>query len=127
MKIKKFNENLDQSKNYYMCIIISSIGPQIDNSGIFETQEDMDNWILNYANELLSNDNLEEDNWEIGKDGIYVNEEGYPVFINVEDAINWVQEKNSCDFQYDSSVIYSDVKLEYGVDTARAANKYNLL
>ena len=127
MKIKKFNENLDQSKNYYMCIIISTIGPQIDNSGIFETQEDMDNLILNYANELLSNDNLEEDNWEIGKDGIYVNEEGYPVFINVEDAINWVQEKNSCDFQYDSSVIYSDVKLEYGVDTARAANKYNLL
>ena len=123
MKIQKFNEENLHEKKYFMCVIISTSGPQIDNSGIFETQEDMDNWILNYANELLTN---QEDSWEIGKDGVYSNHKGHPVFIDVVDAINWVQDTNDCDFQYDNSVIYSGVKLRYGVDKARNINKYNL-
>ena len=125
MKIKRFNEENIQEKEYYMFVAISSIGPQIIYSGIFETQNDMDNLILNFANELLLN--ARKDSWEIGKDGVYADQEGYPIFIEVKDAINWIEEEENCDFQYDSSVIYSDVELEYDVETVRTANKYNLL
>ena len=46
MKIIKFNENLEENiKDCSICIIFSE--SEIVNSCVFETEKDMDNWLLN--------------------------------------------------------------------------------
>ena len=83
MKIEKFNESV--SKQYFICIITDGQGG-VDFSGIFESDEDLDNWILNIINEMYLSRTSEEEN--VGP------------FIDVVEAINWAQEENTCDVYY---------------------------
>lgn len=109
MKIQKFNEAINLKK-YHICMIINSAS-EIDYSGVFETEQDMDNWLLNLVNEIVL-DRSEGDE---------------EVFIDVVDAINWIQDNNDCNVYYDdAALLYKDVKLKYGVEMKINAKKYNI-
>ena len=124
MKIKKFNENTE-NKEYYTCIIV--VNGQINLSGIFETEEDLENWLLNIINKELSAYERDESFDHSLIDDTFINDDGNSVFIDVSDAINWYQDINDADIYYDfDSIIYKNVKAEYGVELIRNTNKYNL-
>ena len=113
MKIQKFNEAKEPLKKYHICMMVNSEGG-IDYSGVFETEEDMDNWILNVANELF----LDRYDGDDGEDDL---------FTEVAEAINWIQDENDCNVNYDSdTTYYGKVKLKYGIDVKRDVNKYNI-
>ena len=114
MKIKKFNEAQEPIKKYHVCMVINSESTS-DFSGIFNTEEDMDNWLLNTVNKMLL------DIW----DGD--NDEKPNLFTDVINAINWIQEENNCNVYYDDDVIfYNNVKLKYNVDVLRNTKKFNI-
>jgi hypothetical protein len=120
MKIQRFNEEIESSKKYYFCVI--TCYDDLYHSGIFETEEDMNNWILNIVNESLSNESLppEEDG-----ETIVESEEGGIIFVDIAAAKNWY-----CDDAYSiicsTSTILSNIDAKYGVEIVRQANKYNI-
>jgi hypothetical protein len=112
MKIQKFNENIE-AKNYHVCMIVNSSGG-IDYSGVFDTEENMNNWILNTANEIVLDRTESGSYWD-------------SVFTDVVEAINWIQDETDCNVNYDDeSEYHAKVKLKYGVEKLRASKKYNL-
>lgn len=128
MKIKKFNEKKGV-KEYYVCAILDTIGPNISDLRIFETVKDMENWLLNLINVALYHSYTKHEMMKrAGKgNGAEINEDGDIVFINLVEALNWYQEEYDCEVVYDNkSVIYSDIKLKYGVNLLKTTNKYNL-
>ena len=110
MKIQKFNEAKEPLKKYHICMMVDSEGG-IDYSGVFDTEEDMDNWILNTVNEIVL-DRYDDEN---------------EMFTEVDEAINWIQIENDCNVNYDDdTTYYGKVKLKYGIDVKRDVNKYNI-
>jgi len=112
MKIQKFNESKEPTKKLHICMVINSESTA-DYSGIFNTEEDMNNWLLNIVNNLII------DRWQ---------DDGRPkLFIDVSDAINWLQDENECNVYYDNDTeFYNNVKLKYGAETIRNIKKYNI-
>ena len=80
MKIQKFNEN-NTSKKFFTCMIVEY--GYVEYSAVFDTEEDQDNWILNFINDRISDGHF--DNYD-DIEGIYNNNDK-PVFINVVDEI----------------------------------------
>lgn len=119
MKIRKFNEEIEHSKEYHICVI--TYGGIVDEMGIFETQEDMDNWILNKVNERV----LDNPGFAIEENDMMKNDEDQFVFVNVTKAINWFNDDNS-QIDYGTGVILKNVEAKYGVELLKQTSKYNL-
>ena len=120
MKVKKFNEGFENIKDCCMAMIVDS-NNYIIRSAAFETEADMNNWLLNTVNEELVHVETKR------KENITYNEENEPIFIDVADAINWYQDYFDCNIHYDieSQYIVKEPLL-YGVELTRKMNKYNL-
>ena len=118
MKIQKIDE-FETTKTYHFCVI--TCWNEIENCGIFETEEDMNLWILNNVNERL-NDNSDFDK---NLEGMYQNEKGRTVFIDVVKAMDWFRD-DAWDIIYDSSPIYSNIDDIYDIELVKKMNKYNL-
>ena len=95
---------------------------EVEHSGIFETEEDMDNWILNIVNERLSNESFPP---EIDNETVVESDEGGLIFIDVVTAMNWYND-DAYQIDYSTSVIYSNVEAKYGVELVRQAKNYNI-
>lgn len=119
MKIQKFNENMTQ--HYHIAIIIC--GNEIQNSGVFETEEDMNNWILNKVNERLSQYPVPPTKRQ--NPNLQMAEDGELVFINVDAATIWFNDDEWSIFKSES-VILKNITALYGVELLRDTNKYNL-
>lgn len=120
MKIKRYNENNDNT-SAIICVIIDSSGLIVD-SGAFETQTDFDNWILNMINQMINTEDFFPN-----VTGLEKNEDGENIFVEVADAINWYQDFYDYNVYYDIySQIFKDQPLLYGVETIRNTKKYNI-
>jgi len=98
-------------------------GGEINNTGIFETEEDMNNWILNKVNERLSQYPVPptiEDNPNLEEDG-----DGELVFTNVDAATIWFND-DEWYIHTSESVILKNIDALYGVELLRDTNKYNI-
>ena len=116
MKIHKFNE-ATEIKKYHICIVKNN-ADEIDYSGVFETKEDLENWLLNIINGILLD--------AIDSGQYYGRDEG-EVFIDLVEAINWIQDWNDCNVLIDDdSMFYNNIKLKYGVETKRDVKKFNI-
>lgn len=124
MKIQKFNENTN--KNFFYCAIMYD--SQIDQSYIFDDEDDMDNWILNYVNSELP----KELDWILDdyvEHGLYKIDDDEYVFLYANDALRWFNSDGGrhVEILYDLNVdILKDVKLKYNVEQLRNTKKYNL-
>lgn len=123
MKIQKFNENtINSNKNYYYCII--SIDNTPEHEGLFETETDMNNWMLNIFNEELSQSSETKEDKD---SGIYEFQDNGLIFINVYDAISWyTEEYEQANVDYGSIEMYKNVTLKYGVEELRDIKNFNL-
>jgi hypothetical protein len=131
MKIQKFNESLENTKDCVTLIITDNPGSVYQGvliSGAFETKTDMENWLLNMINEELVTHDVKKSviGVKIVK-GIFYNKDEEPIFIDLIDAINWYQDFYDCNVYYDEdSSFIKNEPLMYGVELARAENRYNL-
>lgn len=119
MKIEKFNEGV--KKEYFICMTISQNTNEIQTFGIFETEKDMDNWLINSANEYLPRTSA-----KVGENGIEEDQNGKPIITDVIVAINFIQNYYDENVYYQTSKISKNIKLKYNVDTLIDKKKFNL-
>jgi len=125
MKIKKFNENINEDYSQcFICDIVEDNGDIYD-SGVFENLKDRDNWLLITINQIASQ---YSDDWFYDvKDDIFFNEEDeWYYFIDLQIAKKWLLGSFDYKIKPRDSYFYKDVKLTEDIITGRAAKKYNL-
>ena len=122
MKINKFNEKL--KSEYYSCMIMQD--SQIVFSNIFETEQDMDYWLINLANTELSSDYSAQSNYKRNPtENVIIENENF-LIIDVTEAINYFQEYLDWNVHYSSSDMYRNVKLKYDVELFINSKKFNI-
>jgi hypothetical protein len=126
MKIRKFNES-NNTEEYYVMMIINN-SSEIIESGIFETENDMECWLLNIVNKEILKGKFysDEDEEELEQDTVlHKGDSGY-VYIDFVEAVNWYQDVYDCSVTYDKMNLHKNCKLLYGVDKIIDMKKYNL-
>jgi len=126
MKIKKFNENKKTKKDCWLALIINN-SSEITSSAAFETENDMEYWLLNFINYHFieyQEDQEDDDEYSDGED-VYNNGSEH-VFIDLRGAINWYQDVWDCDVYCDKSQYIKSESLLYNVDKLKDVKKYNL-
>ena len=113
MKIKKFKESLEPTKKFHICIVANWMS-EADYSGIFNTEEDLNNWLLNIINDSYIDSYLGDDEPEL--------------FLEMNDAIKWFKDKNECNVFIDNEAIYNNntIKLKHNIETLRQTTKFNI-
>lgn len=120
MKIKKFNESNNDNNVVLFLIIDINNENDVVHSGVFETRQDFDNWILNLVNESIGAD--PDDNIE----GTVLNNEGEQIFIDVNIAMNYYQWYYDLKILVYETKIYKNIEAKYGVNLTKNLKKYNL-
>ena len=124
MKIQKFNENT-RGTEYYHCMII--LQNSIEGQGIFESEESMNNWIINYINlnilPLYKNDimSLDVSKW------LHNDENNNIVCISANDGIDFLTEFDDDGYNFfieKSNIMNVDVPSN--VKLLRQKQEYNI-
>lgn len=124
MKIQKFNEN-NRGIEYYHCMII--LQNSIEKQGIFESEESMNNWIINYINlnilPLYKNDimHLDVSKW------LHNDENNNIVCISANDGIDFLTEfdDDGYNFYIEKSNIMN-VDVPSNIKLLRQKQEYNI-
>ena len=138
--IKKFEiyesyHNYKREQGFYLSLY-NLENSKSEEDYVFYTEEDHDNFIINYVNEEIR-ENIEEIRLAPEDVGAIKDESGIPVFIDKEDAREWFNENSresnrssSCIMISDFCEIISNVKLDKEIlelrDQVQATKKYNL-
>lgn len=127
MKIQKFNENT-RGTEYYHCMII--LQNSIEEHGIFESEESMNNWIVNYINlniiPLYKND-IEQNFLDMNISNVYKDENGNLVCVSANDGIAFLTEFDDDGYNFfieKSNIMNVDVPAN--VKLLRQQTEYNI-
>lgn len=127
MKIRKFNENKESDSRRILCIYDS--GGYVYRTIVFDDNDQMYNYILNFVNGFLSEIDIDEESINEHEYEVIKDEDGKFILTDPIEAYNWLNDWNSnseptlgiCNYEEEKNV-----KLDDRIAIAISSNKYNL-
>lgn len=127
--MKKFTQINEKINEYgFVCLIVND-DKYLEESNIFKTELDMNNWLLNMVNEELSKyryNIIEPHDYEHWQDRMIIINNRY-IITDSNHAISWLQTYKNILIYCAKSEVINNVKDKYDTNIISKSKKYNII